>query len=373
MGRKRTESSQVEIPAGNVVGIDPHKRTLSAAVVDQRGGILGVSHFRVSGDGHRALVGWVTGFGPVVCWGIEGASGLGRHTTFYLLSQGYDVRDVCPTRTNERARRRRQGKTDALDAERIGREVLADPRLPLALKRAEAGAAPDPILEQLGLWHQERRSLLASRQHLLNESETLLLALPEEIREALPRTKEVRPRLLALATLHVEGDGPTQLRVRLLRERHDSIVELDRREQIAVKELARLVDATGSTLCELPGLSVRSAAELIVEAGDPARFTAGGFARFNGTAPLPASSAEGDDEPVRHRLNRGGNRRVNAVLHRMAVTQLRCEPRAQKIYSEARRNSHTKKEAMRILKRHLSDVVHRRMMRDRRATASVAA
>ncbi len=88
---------------------------------------------------------------------------------------------------------------------------------------------------------------------------------------------------------------------------------------------------------------------------------------------MPASSAEGDDDPVRHRLNRGGNRRVNAVLHRMAVTQLRCEPRAQEIYADARRNSHTKKEAMRILKRHLSDVVHRRMMRDRRATAGAAA
>ena len=57
----------------------------------------------------------------------------------------------------------------------------------------------------------------------------------------------------------------------------------------------------------------------------------------------------------------------------MAVTQLRCEPRAQKIYADARRNDHTKKEAMRVLKRHLSDVVHRRMMRDRRATVIAAA
>ncbi len=370
---KRSGGWQVEILTGNVVGVDPHKHTLSAAVVDQRGGVLGVSHFKVSGEGHRALEEWVLAFGPVVRWGVEGAAALGRHTTYYLLSRGYDVRDVCPTRTNERARRRRQGKTDALDAERIGREVLADPRLPLALKRAESDAAPDPILEQIGLWHQERRSLLASRQHLLNEAEALLLALPEEIREALPRTKQVRPRLQALASLPGAWDAPTQLRVRLLREHHDSIVGLDRREQVAVKELSRLVAETGSTLVELPGISVRSAAELIVEVGDPARFTAGGFARFNGTAPLPASSAEGDDDPVRHRLNRGGNRRVNSVLFRMAVTQLRCEPRAQKIYADARRNSHTKKEAMRILKRHLSDVVHRRMMRDRRGTAVAAA
>ena len=69
-------------------------------------------------------------------------------------------------------------------------------------------------------------------------------------------------------------------------------------------------------------------------------------------------------EPVRHRYNPGGNRRVNAVLHRMAVTQLRCEPRAQTIYNNARAHQHTKKEARRVLIRHLSDVVYRRMIRD---------
>ena len=110
-----------------------------------------------------------------------------------------------------------------------------------------------------------------------------------------------------------------------------------------------------------------SVAELLVEVGDPRRFTIGGFGRFNGTAPLAASTAEGPGEPIRHRYNPGGNRRVNAILHRMAVTQLRCEPRAKKIYADARANGHTKKEARRILKRHLSDVVYRRMIRDQAA------
>ncbi|MGH2670751.1 MAG: IS110 family transposase, partial [bacterium] len=81
-------------------------------------------------------------------------------------------------------------------------------------------------------------------------------------------------------------------------------------------------------------------------------------------APLPASTAEGPGEPVRHRWNPGGNRRVNAVPHRMAVTQLRCAPRAQAVFADARRRGHSKKEARRILKRHLSDVIYRRMIRD---------
>jgi transposase len=67
---------------------------------------------------------------------------------------------------------------------------------------------------------------------------------------------------------------------------------------------------------------------------------------------------------VRHRYNPGGNRRINAVLYRMAITQLRCEPRAQAIFATARAKGHTKKEARRILKRHLSDVIYRRMIRD---------
>ena len=121
---------------------------------------------------------------------------------------------------------------------------------------------------------------------------------------------------------------------------------------------------SGSTLGELSGLSTRSVAELLVEVGDARRFTEAGFARFNGTAPLPASTAEGPGQPVRHRYNPGGDRRANAILHRMAVTQLRREPRAQRIYANARAGGHTKKEARRVLKRHLSNVVYRRMIRD---------
>jgi transposase len=121
-----------------------------------------------------------------------------------------------------------------------------------------------------------------------------------------------------------------------------------------------LVRASGSTLGALCGLSTVLVSELLVEVGDPRRFTIAGFARFNASAPLAASTAEGPGEPVRHRYNPGGNR----VLHLMAITQLRCEPRAQALYANARARGHTKKEARRILKRHLSDVIDRHMIRD---------
>jgi transposase len=66
------------VDAGNVFGADPHKRTVTATVLDERGGALGTATFRVSGDGHPAMEEWALKFGPITRWGIEGASGLGR-------------------------------------------------------------------------------------------------------------------------------------------------------------------------------------------------------------------------------------------------------------------------------------------------------
>jgi transposase len=352
--------------AGNVVGIDPHKQTLTATVVDPRGGIVASEHFRVSGGGHRALEAWARQFGAIARWGVENAAGWGRHTAIFLVGRGYDVRDVCANRTPRSDRARQRGKSDTLDSERIARETLAHSLLPKAFKRAGADQGPDELHQLLSLWHNRRRSILTSRQHLVGEAEYLLCELPLELREQLPDSTSVRPRLAALQRRNRRrrNDPPTRLRLQLLDGYYQQIQALDREEKQIVAALKELVRQSGSTLGELCGLCTRSVAELLVETGDARRFTEGGYRRFNGTAPLPASTAEGPGEPIHHRYNPGGNRRINAVLHRMAVTQLRCEPRAQAIYANARANGHTKKEARRVLKRHLSDVVYRRMIRD---------
>ena len=352
--------------AGNVVGIDPHKQTLTATVADPRGGVVASEHFRVSGGGHRALEAWARQFGPIARWGVENAAGWGRHTAIFLIGRGFDVRDVCANRTPRQDRARQRGKSDTLDSERIARETLAHPLLPKAFKRAGQDQGPDELHQLLVLWHNRRRSILKGRQHLVNEAEHLLCELPLELREQLPNSKAVRPRLAALQRRNRRRryDPPTRLRLEMLDRYHAQIKATDGEENQVTAALQELVRQSGSTLGELCGLSTRSVAELLVETGDVRRFTEGGFRRFNATAPLPASTAEGPGEPVRHRYNPGGNRRINAVLHRMAVTQLAHEPRAQAIYANARANGHTKKEARRVLKRHLSDVVYRRMIRD---------
>src|SRR5512135_1647396 len=179
--------------AGNVVGIDPHKRSLSATIVDPRGGIVAGEHFRVSGDGHRALEAWARQFGPIARWGLEGASAWGRHTAIFLVGRGYDVRDVCPNRTGRQDRARQRGKSDRLDSERIARETLAHALLPKAFKRAREDAGLDEQSELLTIWWQARCSLLKRRQHLLSEAEALLRGLPLELIERLPARSAVRP------------------------------------------------------------------------------------------------------------------------------------------------------------------------------------
>jgi transposase len=293
--------------AGNVVGIDPDKRTLTATVVDGRAGLLGSEHFRVSGAGHRELEAWARQFGPIARWGIEGSASWGRHTAVFLTDRGYDVRDVCANRTRRSDRARQRGKSDILDSERIAREVLAHALLPKAFKRAGQDQGPDEQHQLLVLWHNRRRSILTSRQHLVNEAEHLLCELPLSLRAQLPDTKAVRPRLRALAARNRRRryDPPTRLRLQLLDDYQAQITQLDGEEKRIVSQLEALVRASGSTLSELCGLSTRSVAELLVEVGDVRRFTVGGFARFNGSAPLPASTAEGphraDSPPLQPR------------------------------------------------------------------------
>jgi transposase len=201
--------------AGNVVGIDPHKRTLSAAVLDARGAIVASGHFKVSGDGHRALEAWARSFGPIARWGVENASGWGRHSAVFVAGRGQDVRDVCPNRTARSDRARQRGKSDALDAERIARETLAHALLPRAFKRAAGAQGPDEQTELLMLWQRARRSIVTGCQQLLNEAEALLAELPLALREQLPASTAVRARLRAVGRCGYEpGDPATALRLR---------------------------------------------------------------------------------------------------------------------------------------------------------------
>ena len=127
-----------------------------------------------------------------------------------------------------------------------------------------------------------------------------------------------------------------------------------------------LVTASGSGLVELCGIAHLNAARILGEVGDIRRFaTRDAFAAANGTAPIPASSGQ----TRRFRLNRGGNRRLNYAIHIMALTQLRVDPRARAYIARRRADGKSTPEAMRSLKRHLSDVVYRQLRNDAEAAS----
>jgi hypothetical protein len=144
-------------------------------------------------------------FGQIARWGIEGSASWGRHTAVFPTGRGHDVRDVCANRTPRSDRARQRGKSDTLDSERIAREVLAHPLLPKAFKRAGQEQGPDEQHQLLVLWHNRRRSILTSRQHLVGEAEYLLCELPLALSEQLPDAEAVKPRLAALARRNRAG------------------------------------------------------------------------------------------------------------------------------------------------------------------------
>ncbi|MEV4715418.1 transposase [Micromonospora sp. NPDC049374] len=150
-------------------------------------------------------------------------------------------------------------------------------------------------------------------------------------------------------------------RRRLASELITELVQVDKKIKAANKELTELVDTTGSSLQDLNGIGPSGAARLIGDVADIHRFASRGhFASWNGTAPLDASS--GDQQ--RHRLSRAGNRRINRALHIMAVVQLRHDTEGRAYYRRKLAAGKTPMQAMRALKRRLSDIVYRQMIKD---------
>jgi transposase len=348
-----------------VVGVDPHKHVLSAVALDGRGGRLGQWQGGATGGGIEALRAWAAGCAPGAAWAIEGSNLYGRRLALLLVQAGADVRDVCPTRTAERRRRRPgRGKSDALDAEAVARELLAHPDLPHAFKTAAAGL-PDPARETLAVLVRARHQVVDRHRRLLNEAEALLTELPATLAERLPGRRQTPPRLTAAARLRRTGDRVTDLRLRLLRAQAQEERALAAERDALEREIAAVLAELGTTLPALFGLGPLGAAELLAEVGDPRRFrSADAFAAYTGTAPIPASSGEAGGHPVHHRLSRFGNRRLNSVLHIMAVTRLRTHPETQAFIASAVARGKSSRDALRIVKRRLARRVWLTMIHD---------
>jgi transposase len=208
-----------------------------------------------------------------------------------------------------------------------------------------------------------RDELGAARTNTVNRLHRLLLELLPGGAKTFLSATQARALLAAVRPRDVVGRTRRQLASELISE----LSLIDRKIKATNAQLRELIAATGSGLLDLNGIGASGAARLLGDIGDIARFPDHGhFASWNGTAPIDASSGE----QHRHRVSRAGNRRINRVLHIMAIVQLRNDTDGRAYYRRKVAAGKTRMEALRCLKRRLSDVVYRQLVADAREAAT---
>jgi len=323
------------------IGVDAHKRVHAAVALDD--GRREIAQWRGpnSVEGWQQLAQWAADLGPSCRWGIEGSRTYGRGLAQYLVAAGAVVYEINPRWTAAgRWRARRPDKNDRRDALAIA----------LLVWREAADLPPvvaDDETAVLDLLVTERADIVAEVTRLKNHLHQLLLQLDPEYAAHLPSLR-TQAGLRAVAVYTTTDRSPVQQHragaVRRLAERLRLVTEQAKALAAQIRALAAPRFAPLATIC---GIDLLTAAALAGVLGPGRRFsTDAQLAAYAGVAPREASSAG----RVRHRLNRGGNRRLNAILYRVAVTPARCWPQAQAYLSRRTSEGKTRREAMRALK-----------------------
>jgi transposase len=333
---------------------DPHKRSATIEVRDEREVLLATGRFGVDKTGYRQLLGYVRQW-PARTWAVEGASGVGRPLAARLLADGEIVIDV-PAKLAARVRVFDTGhgrKTDATDAHSI---VMAALRT-----RGLRQLTADEDLAVLRLLADRRDELSRSRTQTLNRLHRLLAEL---IAGGAPRHLSVLQAKALLAGVRPKGPAGRTRRA-LAAELIGELDVLDGKLKALRRRLAEAVTAAGSGLMGVYGIGPAGAARILADVGDVARFAdRNRFASWTGTAPIDASSGE----QIRHRLSRAGNRRINHVLYIAAVCQIRHDTPGRAYYRRKLAEGKTPLEALRCLRRRLSNVVYRQFVADTTTT-----
>jgi transposase len=332
--------------------MDPHKRSATIEVMDEHETVLDGARFATDAVGYRSMVTFVKRW-PDRVWAVEGVNGIGHHIAARLVRDGEQVVDV-PAKLSARARVFISGqgrKTDAWDAHSVALVGVRMQGLHMVVND-----------EQLGLLRvlvDRRRALGEDHTRMTSQLHQLLLELiPGGAKKDLSAA-QAKVLLASVRPRDVVGKARRRVAAELIAD----LERIYQRKKAANKELNHLLAQTGTTLTDLNGMGPSGAARLLVEVGDITRFPSKAhFASWNGTAPLDASSGD----QVRHRLSRKGNRQINRVIHIMAIVQLR-NPTIGRAYFDRRvAEGKTSMEAMRALKRHLSDAIYRQMVLDAR-------
>jgi len=339
------------------LGIDAHKRTHTVVAVDALGRQLGAktTNATTSAD-HLAIIRWADQFGTERCWAVEDCRHLSRRLERDMLAAGERIVRVPPKlMAHARDSARTYGKSDPIDALAVARAALREPNLPTA--RLDGPA------RELRLLVDHREDLVAERTRHINRVRW-------HLHEIDPTWD---PDLRALTTfkhLDIAADRLARLDSVIARIAAD-LVRRIRQLTIEINELRVELEAGTETaapnLRQIHGIGPLASAKLIGEVAGAERFrTRHAFARHNGTAPTPVWSANN----TRHRLSRAGNRQLNAAIHRVALTQARSHDEAIAFLNRRTDHGATRKEAIRSLKRRLSDVIYRAMLADEALTSN---
>jgi transposase len=343
-----------------MIGIDPHKGSHTAVAVSADERQLGRLRVRASAEQARQLAEWAAAW-PERTWAVEGARGLGHLLAQQLAAAGERVLDVQP-KLAARVRLLAAGDTNKNDPNDARSVAIA------ALRSADCRQVQaDDHTAVLKLWSKRHRDLGRLRNQVACRLHAVLCELvpggvPKEI------TASHAARLLAAA-------GPSgaveTARWQLASDFLQDLRRLDEQMKQTKKKLAAAVKASGTTLTEIFGVGPVIAAIVLGEAEDVTRFQdRDHFAAYNGTAPIEVSSGR---RKV-HRLSRRGNRRVNHAIHMAAITQIRyAHSEGRAYYDKKRAEGKTSKEALRALKRRISDAPCRRLRADARRAASALA
>jgi len=309
-----------------VLGADTHKRSHTIAAVDAATGeLFGDKTVQVGPNGFGAIVEWARALGGERAWALEDCRHVSGALERFLIARGERVVRVS-TRLSAEARRsgRQRGKSDRIDAAAVARAALRE-----GLNTLPAAQLAGVELEiRLLVDHRER--LVRQRAALSNDARWHLhdlwpdLELPLGALLAAKWTTRIARRL---------ARAEQTARVRVARDELRRIRELTQGIKALETEIEDLVAQVAPQLLDEPGCGPLTAAKLVGEIAGAERFASDAkLARAAGLAPIPVSSGRTD----RHRLDRGGNRQINAAMHRMAVTRARCHPET-RAYIERKR------------------------------------
>lgn len=340
-----------------MIGIDPHKRTHTAVALDDHDRPLDQLRLVAGPRQVHRLLGWADRW-PDRTWAVENANGLGWLLARQLVDAGETVLDVpAPLAAQVRRLSGSRHKSDQHDAH----STAVAGRRASALRPVDTD--PTPVL--LGLLVERRWHVVSARQKtLVRIHEQLVKLRPGGHQGVLSADKVARELRRIRPTGQVAA-----LRRQVVKDLLAELRVLDRKRKQIDGQLAQALEETGTTLQQIDGIGPVGAATILAAVGDVRRFpTAGHFASFTGTAPVAASSGD----VVRYRLNLGGDRQLNKVLHTAAKVQTGMAGHPGRTYIHRRLGEgKTRAEATRALKRHLSNVVYRRLLADAIATSEV--